>query len=159
VADLPSGPIWTPPPTMRIKKKTVFLKTTDHIFQEYWVFGLCPSFCIPKNTEWICFCPQIRAWETPTLLVPLESYWKIQWLMLALSNGPESVGVSNSLTRVWKHIKFPKLCVLWCSLGYRTVDEVPKLSNPEFCTPSTAAIMIYLSYILLLGKWREDNYL
>jgi hypothetical protein len=45
--------------------------------RDYWVFGLWPSSCILKNTkehiisESGCYHPQVRGWETPTLLGPL----------------------------------------------------------------------------------------
>jgi hypothetical protein len=45
--------------------------------RNYWVFGLCPSSGILKNTMFhklICFRPQVKGWETPTLLGPLESH-------------------------------------------------------------------------------------
>jgi hypothetical protein len=44
--------------------------------QDYWAFGLHPLSGIPKKKKpfgnWICFCPQVRGWETPNLLGPLE---------------------------------------------------------------------------------------
>jgi hypothetical protein len=46
--------------------------------------------------------------------------YRKQWLKLALSKGPNKVGVS-SLTWGWKQIRFPKRCVLWI-LEYRTMD-------------------------------------
>lgn len=41
------------------------------------VFGLCPSSHMLKNTKqhfgkWISFHSQVRGWETPTVLSPLE---------------------------------------------------------------------------------------
>jgi hypothetical protein len=46
--------------------------------QNYWVFGLFPSSGIlgTRKTQrfgnWICFRPQVRGEETPTLLGPLD---------------------------------------------------------------------------------------
>jgi hypothetical protein len=55
------------------------LPRSNTIAQDYRDFGLCPSSGILKNTKhthrfgnWICFRPQVRAWETPTLLGPIE---------------------------------------------------------------------------------------
>jgi hypothetical protein len=42
--------------------------------QDYWVFGLCPSFGILKNTKFWkvdLFQSSGEGWETPTLLGPL----------------------------------------------------------------------------------------
>jgi hypothetical protein len=49
------------------------LGTTD---LDYWVFGLCPSSGILKNTQrfeiWICFRPQVQGRGAPTQLGPFE---------------------------------------------------------------------------------------
>jgi hypothetical protein len=79
--------------------------------QNYWVFGLCPSSCIPETRKqrfgnWMCFLPQVRK-ETPTLLVPLER-GKVQWLRLAISKGPNRVRCLLPLT--WGRKQIPKRC-------------------------------------------------
>jgi hypothetical protein len=70
----------------------------------------------------ICFRPQVRGWETPTLLGPLER--------ANLNHSPhlrkETDPVSETL----------------CSLEYRTVDKVQKPSNPECHTPSSEPFRI-----------------
>jgi hypothetical protein len=41
----------------------IALGITDFFFQIYLSSGIL---------NWICFCPQLRGWETPTILGPLE---------------------------------------------------------------------------------------
>jgi hypothetical protein len=57
--------------------------------QNYWVFGLHPSSCILKTTE-----------------------HGVQWLRLALSNGPNRVGVSPSHLRTETNPVPETLCFL-----------------------------------------------
>jgi hypothetical protein len=53
--------------------------------RDYWVFGLRPSSGILNNTAFrklICFRPQVRGWETPILLGPLERANLSHWMIL-----------------------------------------------------------------------------
>jgi hypothetical protein len=88
--------------------------------RESWVFGLCPSFSILNNIT-------------------------NQWLRLALSNGPNGVGVSHPFTWRRKQIQFPKRCPLystrrWTSLksqlswGLYITQKVLFKKNIEFVT-------------------------
>jgi hypothetical protein len=77
------------------------LGTVKHIngAQDYCIFGLCPLSDIVKNMtfqNWVCFHPQVRGWEAPTLLGPLEranlNHWiGLDW-RLALSKGSSRIG-------------------------------------------------------------------
>jgi hypothetical protein len=66
-----------------------------------------------KNTRaqrfgnWICFRPQVRGIETPNLLDPLE-----KGLRLALSKGPNKVGVSSPHLRTETDTFSETLCFL-----------------------------------------------
>jgi hypothetical protein len=61
----------------------------------------------------------------------------IQWLRLALSKGPNSLGVSLPLPQD-KQIQFPKHCVLYY-LEFRTMDEEHKSFDSECCSSSAEA--------------------
>jgi hypothetical protein len=86
-----------------------------------------PAFLKLRRTQrfrkWICFCPQVRGWETPTLFSPLERANLNHW------------------TRSQKQMCF-RNTVFFLVLEYWTTD-VQKLSNPECYTPSSEPIRIY----------------
>jgi hypothetical protein len=65
--------------------------------QNYWVFGLFPS----------------------------SGILEVQWLKLAVSKGPNWVGVFSLFTRGRKQIQFPKRRGFY-SLEYRTMEKVQK---------------------------------
>jgi hypothetical protein len=67
-------------------------------------------------------------WETPTLLGPLE---RANLSELALSSGPNRVGVSQPLTLEGKEIQFPKRNVLHYSSEYLMMDEAQKPHDPK----------------------------
>jgi hypothetical protein len=75
-----------------------------------------------------------------------------RWLWLALSKGPNRVGISPH-TWGWHQIQFPKRSVLnnW------TMDTVQKLSNSECHTPLSEPFKIYTGSVLWgeWGSWRE----
>jgi hypothetical protein len=61
--------------------------------RDYWVFGLCPSSGILRNTKEnnVSECRFVSVlwrggWETPTLLAPLETADLSHWTGVALSN-------------------------------------------------------------------------
>jgi hypothetical protein len=58
--------------------------------------------------------------------------WIVQWLRLVLSKGPKRVGIL-----IWgrKQIWFPKRCVLYFFLEYRTMDKVQEPCKCECHTP------------------------
>jgi hypothetical protein len=108
--------------------------TEGDFSQKSWVSGLRPSCGILKKLRThrfgnlISFRPHVRG-ETPTQL------------RLALSKGPNSVGVSL-LTWGREQIQFPKCCVFWF-LEYRVMDKVQKLSNSKYYTPFSGLFRIY----------------
>jgi hypothetical protein len=88
---------------------------------DYWDFGRCPSSGILKNTTFrkLDLLPSSgEGVETPTLFGRLERANLSHWL--ALSNGPNRVGVSPSHLRKETNSVFETLC----SLEYRTTDKV-----------------------------------
>jgi hypothetical protein len=82
-------------------------RTGLHFTHDYWVFGHWPSSGILKNTTYWkldLFPSSGKVWETPTLLGLLERAnlkhcnpvtITIQGVWLAVSNGPNRVGVSH----------------------------------------------------------------
>jgi hypothetical protein len=59
-----------------------------YTIRDYRVFGLCPSSVIPNYTmfrQLIYFHPQVRGWEIPTMLDPLERDKLIHWTVLLLT--------------------------------------------------------------------------
>jgi hypothetical protein len=102
--------------------------------RDYWVFGLCPSSGILRNTkeydvsaEWICLRPQVSGWETQQSTCPSPSQMRR------------------------KQIQYPKPCVILCSLEYRTMDIVikPVISIPCLIIEQMkACLTAYLSVCL-----------
>jgi hypothetical protein len=74
-----------------------------------------------------------------------------QWLWLAFSIGPNTVGVSQPLTWGRKQIELPKRCVLQCSSEYWTVDKVQNPRNRERYTPSSETFFFLWRYSPHLG--------
>jgi hypothetical protein len=95
--------------------KSILNRSVDGVLQlrllgflwELLGFGHCPSSCILKKNQSL-----------------------VQWLRLTLSNGANTAGVSRPLIWGLKQIQFPIRCVLQCSLGFPTMDEVQNPSNP-----------------------------
>jgi hypothetical protein len=100
-------------------------------------FGLCPLSGILQNTKEHNFL------ETGSVSI-------LQWLGLAVSKGPNRLGVSHPLTSGQKQIRFLKCSVLYCSLEYRMMDRVLKPTNPDFHTPSLEPFRIYSSSIMII---------
>jgi hypothetical protein len=106
------------------------LLTMVHGTRDYWGSGLVHrpvSYRTRSFEHGICFRPQVRGWETPTLCDQLEianiKHWTtymnitaanhrhrlvVQCFGLALPSGPNRVGVPHALTRGRKKIQFPK---------------------------------------------------
>jgi hypothetical protein len=80
-------------------------KRTPLLARVYWFFLLYPLSSILNNTTFqkldVFPSPQLRGWETPTLLRPLE-----------ITNPNHCSGYSHLLTWGQKQIYFPKRCVL-----------------------------------------------
>jgi hypothetical protein len=106
--------------------------------QNHWASGLCQSSGILNSWKqrfgkWICFRPQERRGETPTLSGPLEranlNQWRTvqlyNWKRLALSKGPNKIGVSPPLAWGRKQIS------LWNTLF--SVFRIPD----DWLTPDT----------------------
>jgi hypothetical protein len=91
--------------------------------------------------NWICFRPQVKGWEIHTLLGPSIR----KWLRVALSNGPNRVGISHPFTWGRKQIQFPTRCVpSVLFLEHRTMDKVQKPGNSECYTASSEPFRIYM---------------
>jgi hypothetical protein len=67
--------------------------------------------------------------------------WVVQWLRLAIFEGPKKEGVSQ-LTWGRKEIQFPKLCILHF-LEYWMINKAQNPINYEHSTPSAEPFRIY----------------
>jgi hypothetical protein len=104
-------------------------------YMEWFQFFLTPSR-LRDNTVY-------RSRQRP-LCSPIERANLIQWLRLALSKGPNWLGV---LPPPWpedgNRFSFRNV-VFFNFLEYWTMDKVQKLSNSECYTPSSGPTRIYL---------------
>jgi hypothetical protein len=92
--------------------------------------------------------------HTIKLICELHGYeilkcYKVQWLWLALSKGPNRVGVPLTWGR--KQIQFPKRRVfIFKFFRIRTMDEVRKPFNSMCYTPSSEPYKTYLLHVSFL---------
>jgi hypothetical protein len=107
---------------------------------ELLFFWTLPTVRYSKNKRiqrfgnWICFHPQVSGRH-------LLCWAQVQWLRLAVSNGPIREGISP-FTWGQKQIQLPKRCILQF-FEYRTMGKVQKPSNSECYTPSSEPFKIY----------------
>jgi hypothetical protein len=85
----------------------------------------------------------------------VQDYW-IQWMNLALSNGPNRVGVFSPLTWGWKQIQLQKHSVLKCSLEYHMMKKVQKSSNPD-CYAPLSQPHTECRFFLVLAKTQYEH--
>jgi hypothetical protein len=98
----------------------------------------------------ISYMLDVCRWQ---VLRGITSHWT--WLRLALSKGPNWVGVFPPHTWGEKQIQFPKRRV-FLSLEYRTMEKVQKPSNCDCDTPSSEPYRIYFySNITKTQKTRD----
>jgi hypothetical protein len=126
-----------------------------------------------KNYQ-VCVCviiivivifPVISLWQSlvPGTYIAVVILTKfVQWLRLALSKGPNWLGVlSPPPTRLQdvNRSSFQNI-VFSSSLEYRTMDKVQNLGNSACYTPSSEPFGIYLErQNLLRTMWRSPNIL
>jgi hypothetical protein len=102
---------------------------------DYWAFRLFPLSGVLKNTTFrkqISFRPQIRGWETPALLVPLERANLSHWS----SDLRTQQSVSDPLTWGRKQIRSETPC----SLEYRLQRAISQVASINFVRNSTKQI-------------------
>jgi hypothetical protein len=115
-----------------------------HYLQNYWIFGLCPSSDILKNTQKNTtfrglylftssggcrrhlHCRSVRKCRRQSL----------DSLRLAISDGPNRVGASHRSPEDRNRSRFRNLVLFCVFLEYQTMGEVQEPSNPECYAPS-----------------------
>lgn len=101
-----------------------------HKTQDYWVFGLCSLFIIPKNTfqKLDMFVLWRGRWEIPSLLGPLQLIltYTLQWLRSAFLTDP--IGKMSSVPSPEGGDRSSFTNVVF--FGIFMMNEIQKPSNP-----------------------------